>query len=170
MATLFSEEFVTLLTPIFVFLFVFTALFALLKKTKFFGTNVGFNLVISFAASMLVFVVPESHVVVASFTPWVALFTILIVFLFVFFMFFGVQEKDIGKFVQTSTFTFWMVLIIVIIFLVALTKAFGPFLMVNQNPGFWNAVKRTVFHPKTLGALFVLVISAYAIKYLGSHE
>ena len=171
MATLFSQEFIALLTPIFVFLFVFVVLYALLMKAKFFGDKAGFNLVIAFAVAMLVFLVPEAQIVVTSFTPWMLLLTILIIFIFMFFMFLGVKEKTlVEEVVQGGAFGFWIVLIIIILFLVALTKGFGPFLMANQQPGFWNSVKRVVFHPKTLGVLFVLAIAAYTARYIGSHE
>ena len=170
MATLFNQEFVDLLTPIFVFIFVFVALYALLLKTKIFGDKAGFNLVISFATAMLIFIVPEANVVITLFTPWMALLTLLLIFIFVFFMFLGVKEKTLVDVASGGTFAFWMVLIVAILFLVALTKAYGPFLMVDQNVGFWGSVKRVIFHPKTLGVLFVLTIAAYTIRYLGSHE
>ena len=170
MATLFSPEFADVLTPIFVFIFVFALLYALLAKTKFFGDKSGFNLVIAFATSMLILIIPESQVVISVFTPWMGLLVVLMIFIFMFFIFLGVKSETMAEFTKSSGFAFWVVLIIVILFLVALTKAFGPFLMTNQNPGFWNAVKRVVFHPKTLGALLVLAIAAYAIRYIGSNE
>ena len=80
MATLFSPEFVTLLTPIFVFIFVFAGVYALLLKTKWFSDKQMFNLIIAFATAMLIFFVPEAHIVIASFTPWMGLFTILLLF------------------------------------------------------------------------------------------
>lgn len=170
MATLFSPEFVTLLTPIFVFIFVFAGLYALLTKVKWFGDKSAFNLIIAFATAMLIFFVPETHVVITSFTPWIGLLSMLLIFIFVFLLFLGMKEKTLQEVVGGGTFAFWMILVIVILFLVALTKAYGPFLMVNQNPGFWNSVKRVVFHPKTLGALFMLTIAAYTVRYIGSHE
>ncbi len=170
MATLFSEGFVEVLTPIFVFIFLFAALWALLMKTKFFGDKPAFNIIIAFAASMLVFIVPEAQVVITTFTPWIAILTILIIFIFAFFMFLGVKDKTLTDFASGGGFAFWAVLIICIIFLVSLTKAFGPFLMVNQSPGFWNSVKRVLLHPKTLGALFILMVASYTVRYLGSHE
>ena len=170
MATLFSSEIMEFLTPIFVFIFIFAAAYALLVKTKFFGEKAGFNLVIAFAVAMLLFVVPEAQVFVTSFTPWAVMLTLLVLFIFMFFMFLGVKDDAIVDYIKSSGFTFWMVVIFIVLFLVALSKAFGPFLMINQQPGFWNAVKRTLFHPKTLGALFILGVAAFAARYLGAHE
>lgn len=170
MATLFNQEIVNLLTPVFVFIFVFAALYTLLMRVKFFGDKPGFNLVIAFASAMLIFLTPQAHVVITSFTPWMALFTLLLIFIFVFFLFIGVKEKTLEEVATGGTFAFWMCLIVAILFLVALTKAYGPFLMTNQNPGFWNSAKRVIFHPKTLGVFFVLAIAAYTIRYIGSHE
>lgn len=170
MATLFGPEISSILTPIFVLIFVFAAVYALLSRTKFFGEKTGLNLVIAFASTMLIVLVPEAQTVMLTFTPWMAIFTMLLVFIFVFFMFMGVKEKSLTDLASGGGFAFWMCLIIAIIFLISLTKAFGPFLMVNQEPGFWNSVKRVVFHPKTLGVLFVLVVASYTARYIGSHE
>lgn len=170
MAIPLNQNVLDVLTPIIVFLFVFAGLYALLMKVKFFGDKSGFNLVVAFAVSMLFFIMPEAQRVLVIFTPWMVLMVILLLFIFLFFMFLGVKGETVMEFAQDGGFIFWMVLIIVIIFLISLTQVFGPFLMVNQQPGFWNSVKRTIFHPKTLGALFLLAVAAYAARYIGYNE
>ena len=170
MATPFDETILPVLSPIFVFLLVFAVTYALMAKTKYFGDKAGFNIVIALCISLLFLIVPEARVVMATFTPWFVILLLLTLFIFLFFMFLGVKEKTLTDMAEQPGFSFWAVLILIILFLVALTKAFGPFLLVNQQPGFWNSVKRVVLHPKTLGALFILAVASYAARYIGSNE
>jgi len=170
MATPLNQELLTFLTPIFVFIFVFVAMYALLLKTEFFGKQQGFNLTIAFAAAMLFFLVPEGRTVITTFTPWLLLFGFLVLAIFVIFMSLGVKSETLVGVAKETSFIFWILLIIVILFFVALTKAFGPFLMVNNTAGFWNSTKRAIFHPKTLGVLFLLLVASFTVKYIGSNE
>ena len=56
------------------------------------------------------------------------------------------------------------------LFLIALTQVYGPFLVTNAEAGFWNATKRAIFHPKMIGALFVLIIAAYTVRFVASNQ
>jgi hypothetical protein len=170
MATLFNEEIFGLLTPIFVFIFLFTGIYILLINVKIFNEKPAFTAIIAFAGSMLVFIVPEAQIVTASFTSWMALLMLLVLSIFLIFMFLGVKNETLVDIAQDGGFVFWVVLVVIILFLIALSKAYGPFLMVNQTPGFWNATKRTIFHPKVLGVLFIFAVAAFTVRYLAANK
>ena len=169
MATLLDTTVVSFLVPIFVFLLIFAAAYALLQKTGWFGGKKGFDAAIAFAVSILFAITPDATQFVTLFTPWMLVFAFVILAVFVLFMAMGVKEGDMVKNVaQDSTFITIVIIGVVILFLVALTQVFGPFLLTNTEAGFWNATKRALFHPRMLGAMFILAVSAFAIQFLAS--
>jgi hypothetical protein len=171
MATILDVGLLEFFTPIFVFVLVFSLVYALLSKTKMLSESAGVNGTIAVIIGLLLLIVPEAREVITIFTPWFTLFIILVIFIFLFFMALGVKEKSLLHVAtQNNAFITFAIAIIVIIFLIALSKAFGPFLLVNGEPGFWNAVKRTVFHPKALGALLLLLIASYTVGFLSQNK
>ena len=170
MATILQTQLLTFLTPMFVFLLVFVVLYALLQKYAFFGGVKGFDAVIAFAVSMLVLLMPETTQVITLFTPWVVLLGFLTLVIFVFFMFLGVSGETMASVAKEGTFITTVVVLILVLFLVALSQTIGPILLTNQEAGFWNATKRVIFHPRMLGALFILVVSAYAVKFIATNQ
>src|SRR3989338_4506965 len=70
--------------------------------------------------------------------------------------------------VKSPGFYNTMIVIFLIIFLISLTKAFGPIFQVSGQAGFWESTKRVVFSPRVLGGLFLLMIAAFTVRYLGS--
>ncbi len=166
MATILDVGFLGTLTPIFVLVFIFTVTYALFHKTKFFGDNTAFNAVAAIALSLLFIIVPEAQVIITTFTPWITILGILVLFIFMFFLSLGVKGDDMVKVAKDSTFVTFTVIAIIVIFLIALTKAFGPLLVTNQEPGFWNALKRVLFHPRILGVFLVLAIAMYTVRFV----
>ncbi len=171
MATPLDTSFITLVTPALVFIFVFAIFYALLIKTKLFGEKLAFNAVIALAASLLFIIVPQARGIVLTATPWMLILVLFVVFIFIFFMALGVKGEDMIKNVaKDPTFITITVIAIIVIFLVALTNSFGPFLVTNQEPGFWNSVKRALFHPRMLGALFILFVASYTVRFIVKNE
>lgn len=159
------------LLPVFLFIFFFAFGYGLLLKTKFFGDNKGLLATIAFIMALLVVLMPQARLVVSLFTPWVALLGMLVVLILVMFMFLGVKEDAIVKeTVGHPLFITFVAAAIIILFLVALSQAYGNFLLVNNQPGFWNDTKRLLFAPRILGAIFILVVSGYMIRYLTTNK
>lgn len=170
MATILETNLSTFLTPIFVFLLIFALVYALLLKAKWFGDNKNFNAIIAFSIALLTMIVPEARVVVSQFTGWFVLLAVLVLFIFLFFMFLGIKHETMIDVAKSGTFVTFAVIFIIILFLISLTKAFGPFLLVNEQLGFWNSVKRLIFNARFLGILLILMIGSYAIRFLSSSE
>ena len=170
MATILDAALLGLITPILIFLFLFAVMYGLLQKIKFFGDNKNFNAIIAFSVALLTMIIPETRVVVSNFTGWFALLAMLVLFIFIFFLFLGVKHETLADVAKEGTFVTFVVIFIIILFLVALTKAFGPFLIVNQELGFWNSVKRVLFSARFLGVLLILMIASYAVRFLSSNE
>ncbi|MDP4012687.1 MAG: hypothetical protein Q8R00_03735 [Candidatus Nanoarchaeia archaeon] len=154
-------------SPIFTFLFIWIVLYALLKKMEWFGKNDAVITTISFLSSMMFLMVPETTEIVGFATPWVFLLGVLIVLAMILFMFMGVKEDAVTKIVSTNPILLTIIFVVLgIIFLVSLTNVFGNFLLPGTTGGFWDVTKRVLFHPRTLGMLFLLVVVSYAIRFL----
>ena len=171
MATVLQTDLLVFLTPLFIFLLVWVVLYSLLQKFKFFGGIKGFDALISVAVSILFLFSPEATSVVSDFTPWVMLLGMLVLVIFIFFMALGVKEGVIvDNILKSTAFITVAVVIIVVLFLIALTNVFGPFLLSNSDPGFWNATKRAILNPRMLGALFLLVIASYTVRFVATNQ
>ena len=170
MATILDTGLLGIITPVLVFLFIFAIIYGLLIKIKFFGDNKNFNAIIAFAVALLTLIIPEARIVVSQFTGWFVLLAILVMFIFIFFMFLGVKHESMIDVAKSGTFITFAVIFIIILLLIALTNAFGPFLTVNNQAGFWNSVKRVLFSARFLGVLLILMIASYAVRFLSSSE
>jgi hypothetical protein len=171
MATLLdATEIGTLLAPAFVFILIFIAIFAGLKKVKMAGDNDGVNAILAFIVAAFAIMIPETSVLIGLFLPWFFMFSVLVVVIFMFFMFLGVKGSAMADVAKNSTFITFSISAIIIIFLIAMTQAFGPFLMVGEGTGFWAVTKRLIFSKRVLGLLFMLFVAAYAVSFIGAKE
>jgi len=68
--------------------------------------------------------------------------------IFMFFMFIGVNNNSMENVAKNSTVITVSIIAIIVLFLVALTNAYGPFLMVTQGTGFW-ATAFGIYSPGT---------------------
>ena len=170
MATILQTQVIEFLTPIFIFLLVFVILYALLQKSKVLGGIKGFDAIAAFAVAILFVLLPEGTIFITSFTPWMLIFGVLVLVIFMFFMFLGVSASTMVDIAKNSTFITFAVIMIVVIFLVSLSQAAGPFLLTNTDAGFWNATKRALFHPRMLGALFLLGVASFAVKFIADSQ
>ena len=169
MATLLDTDLVSFITPIIIFLFLFAVFYALMKKFSIFGKNSeNLSSIAAFSLSLLIVLSTPARTVVLTMTPMITVFFVLVFLAFLFFLFLGVKDEDMIKVAMHSSFYTIGIIVFIVIFLIALTQAFGPIFQVSGAPGFWESTKRVVFSPKVLGALFLLAVSAYAVRYLGS--
>ena len=169
MATLLDTSIISFLSPVFIFLFLFAVFFALMRKFKIFGEkSENLSSIAALALSFLIVLSTPGRTVVATMTPMIAVVFVLVFLAFLFFMFLGVKDEDMVSVTKHSSFQTVFIIIFIVIFLISLTQAFGPIFQVNAQAGFWNSTKRAIFSPKVLGALFLLTVTAYTVRYLGS--
>lgn len=164
-------------TPVFVFMLIFVALYALLEKTGFFGKTKGLNAMIAFAIAFLFILTPDLMGVIKIMTPW---FTILFVFVFMIilmFMFVGVKQDSVmAAFSERGTV--WIIIIIcLIVFIYALTQVYGTQVQtiyageeVVEDSSITGTVGKIIFHPRVLGVLLLLMIAAQAVRMIVGRE
>lgn len=159
--------------PIFVFLFVFAVLYAILEKTKIFGATKGINSLIAFVLALLFIISGELVEVVNIATPWFTILFIAILMMVLIFMFVGVKPEIIAATFQQTWFVWILVLVMFAIFGYALSQVFGSQIQsiyggdsttAGKSVGF--DVGRIIFHPKILGVILIIVIAAQAVRLI----
>jgi hypothetical protein len=164
MATILDTSLLGYLMPVFIFLLIWAVTYGLLTKIKFLGDNNGLHAIVALSLALLVLIQTQIRQVITLFLPWVFLLGFLTLLLIAIFMFIGVKEKDIVTLVKREGIIYVTIIsVVIILFFVALSQVFGPFLMVTDKPGFWEGVKRVLLHPRILGAIFILVVAAFLV-------
>lgn len=174
---------------IFPVLLVFVIVFALLEKSKIFGENKGLHSLIALCVALMMLFSPGVVQVISVMAPWFVLMVLLIVFFMLLLMSFGTKWDAIANYATGWQLPHWFFLIIaLIVFVGALGQVYGSSLLpysdeatgqnvtvsgdgnvdgVTTDTGDFNQnVGRAIFHPKTLGFIFILLIGSLTIKLL----
>lgn len=170
MATIMDVGILNHFVPIFVFILVFVIFYAILIKTHILGENKGLAALASFVVAFLFLVTRATTELIQIITPWFVVLIIVAMAFMLIFMFLGVKPEAIAEAVSHEG-TVWMIIIILLVLLgLALTKVIGPSIAeITQGEGatgtgFMGSVGSIIFHPKMLGALFILLVASYAIR------
>src|SRR3989344_2970768 len=105
MATLLDTTLLAFFAPLFIFLFVFAVIYALLQKSQIFGENQKtLDLIAAVSvAAVSVFIGGTTFVgLIASVVPWIVFIFIIFVLLFSFYMFFGLEKEEVWDIVCQS--------------------------------------------------------------------
>lgn len=171
---------------IFPFLFIFCIVFAVLASTKLLGDNKIIHATIAIA---MAFMSLFSDLVVETINiaaPWFVILVIFIVFVLLALMILGVKEADVMSVIKTDEYSYiiwWVVALVVIIIIGSLSHVmaekrggyppYGPSAnytaieegeLAAQESDFWQ----TLFHPKVLGMIVILLIGFFTISKLTS--
>ena len=184
MATFLDIELLRNFQVIFPFLLVFCITYGVIAYTKIFGENKGLQAMIAIIfAFMSLFsdIVTET---INTSAPWFVLLLIFTVFLLMGFMVLGVKEADVMSLLKNPEYSFinwWIAAIVIIIIIGSLSHTlaqkkggYPPFIedgnfteddgVSKQESDFWQ----TIFHPKVLGLLALLIIAFFTISKLTS--
>lgn len=159
--------------PVFVGLLVYAIIYALLEKTKIFGDNKGTNGVIALAVALLFLLTPDVLGIVKIITPWFTILFIFLIMIVLLFMFVGVKQDQVAA-AFSERGTVWIIIMICFVILFyALMQVYGEQIhsiyageggtadsSLSQNIG------KIIFHPRVLGMLLILVISALAVRFI----
>ncbi len=170
--------------PIFPILFVFVVVFALLEKSKILGENKGLNSLIALSVAIMLLFVPGLIQVINIMAPWFVVLFILVLLFLLLLMTMGTKWDSIAKVAGSwGTIHWFMLVIAIIIFVGSLSAVYGKALLpYSAEPGQVNVstsedtstdtgnfntnVGRVIFHPKTIGMVFILMVGALTIKLL----
>lgn len=197
MATFLDIGLTSYFGSIFVMLFVFVLLFAILQKSSILGKNKGLHGIMAFCISVMTLFVPGVVTIIGVMTPWFVLLFILFAIFMVILNFMGVSESKITSYMSHDwQVVHWFLFVIaLIVFIGAIGTVYGgsllPYSGANAenaslqlsdgsmknadggltgqttNTGDFNQnVGRVIFHPKTIGLVFVLIVASLTIRLL----
>ena len=174
MATMLDVGILEYFTPVFVFLFVFAILYAILDKTNILGDNKALKSLVAFSLSLMFIMTQDLMRLVSIMTPWFMILIIAVFFIMIFFLFVGAKAEEVSG-VFTEKITVWIILILILtIFAYAITQVYGADVHTiyggeeaEDNSGNLNqAIGQIIFHPKMLGVALILIIAAQAIRLI----
>jgi cytosine/uracil/thiamine/allantoin permease len=166
---------------IFPFIFVLVIVYALLTRTEWFKEKQFIALVIAFVLGVMTLFSSVAIKTLNRMAPWFILLVIFAILLLLAYSALGIKEESIMKLLTGSehseTIAWWVIALMLIIGLGSLASVvseevgFGK-LRTGENAtiptgeqetfGFWA----TLFHPKVLGMILILLIAMFTINKL----
>jgi len=153
-------------SKLFVFIFVWLIVYAILKITKVTGTNEGINIVLGLILALLTLFSPLATSIIETIAPWAAVLLVMIMLLSVSTKIFGVKESDV--FASGGLKALSATLVIGIFLVLVVSNIRDQVLMPGENGTSTelNTAKAVIFHPQVLGAIFVLLIAIFTIALM----
>jgi len=140
----------TYFMPIFIFLFVFSIIFAVLNKIKALGENQFAHLLVSFIVAIIFTTTTNTQEFVLSVTPWVVIFVICIFFILIII---GMSQQKFEVFFKPGVV--WIIIIaLILIFLISANQVFSNLLLFEN---FKNAIDTNT---RVVGGLILLAVAA----------
>jgi len=153
---------------IFVFIFVWLAVYAILTYTKILGENKGIHIVIGLIIALLVLFSPIATGTIEYIAPWFAVVFIFVIFTTIALKLFGATGMESLGSLRLITF----VVIILILVVGALSYVRQQITVPGENETSVDYGKTTtiLFHPKILGVMFILVIAVFTIILMAGKQ
>ncbi|MCI0615785.1 hypothetical protein L0244_22610 [bacterium] len=168
---------------IFPFLLTLVLVYAILSMTAWFKEQKTWAALIAIIAAFMTLLSPIAIKTINLMAPWFVLFVVFAILFVLAFMLFGFEQKAITDFIATGEYGIgtWVMAIMLIIgigslaFVVNEEKGFADLAEGNnvtyrgeipaeKEFGFWP----TLFHPKILGMVLILMVGYFTIKYMSS--
>ncbi|MBI3032320.1 hypothetical protein HYY69_02495 [Candidatus Woesearchaeota archaeon] len=172
-------------TPVLSFILVLVLIYAALQYTKALGANKIIHAILAIVVSFVVVLSPNITSIVMFAAPWFTILFILVIFALIGVKLFGVSDDSISSMMKNHAGLQWtFIIVIVIIILGALSTSFGQkqlelgqageqLVLTKQDPGgstatgnYQTNLQRTIYHPKVLGLLFVLIVAALTVRLM----
>ena len=172
MATLLDTGLIGYVVPIFSFLLIYAVIYAILIKSKIFGENNVINSIIPLAVSVMFLLMPGAVDFVNFITPWFVVLVIVGFAVALLFLFLGANQDTVSGWMKNPT-VYWTALIFGMIIIVAgLTHTFGNFFGQPDTGGgsIGSEVQFSIFNPKILATIFILIIATFAIKFISEEK
>jgi len=163
MATFLDVTGLQYFSSIFVFLFVWLVVYALLLWTKILGENKFVHALIGLLLAMFVLISPIATSIVASVAPYLAV-------AFLFIVLISVAAKMLGGDIESfpALRGIMLVFIVIIIFVAAGIKIREQVDVPSETQTDLSKTVNLVFNPKFLGTVLILAIAVFTIALLAS--
>ncbi len=167
-----NTELLGFILPVLSFILIYAMIFAILQKTKIFGETTGVNNWVAVALAVLFALMPGAMEFVAIIAPWFVVMVFVAFSFLLVFMFFGTKEERIADLSENVVIQWTVIILGIIIVIAALTKIFGPIFgqpaagVAGAGTG-WE-IQRSLFNPKVLSAVFILMVASQAVKFISA--
>ena len=193
MATFLDISLLSGAKAIFSFLLIFCLVYGIFKFTNFLKLSDGMISVISMSLAFLAILSPEFVRVIEIVTPWYMILFFSIVVILVIVMIFGSLGNDVGDIKKNmgasyKTVIIWILVLSLIIMVAGISQVFlsgsesefainadGELVEISSGGNTSGiggkgsaAFIDSLFHPRMLGLMAVLLIGAFAVLLLGS--
>ncbi len=162
MATFLDITLLESFLPVFSFIFIWLILYAILQKSKLLGGKPVLDLVIGLIIALVSMFSGSTFEFVSTIIPWFVMLIIAVIL--VVFVSSSFLKEGIADILPLKGIVMVLSLAIMIW---SITVIFGPVFnpySVGANPE-WETL-RTLFHPRVLGSIFILIIVASTIKLI----
>lgn len=195
MATFLDISILSNFVSVFTWFLVFVIVYGMLELFKVFGEgHRGLHGIIAIAMAFIVIFSKGVVAVIQTFTPWFTILILIIFFILFAVRMFGATDKDIRDELKSgTTITTWIIILTVVILLFSLGAGFGqdtlqespgvtPGTYVNAStnltvepgstatPNFNQNLYNTLFHPKVLGLILIMLTAVLAMLFLTGTE
>ena len=160
------------LSPLITFLLIWGITYAVLEKSNILKGTKQFHAFLGFIVALLFSFTPKAVTLIETVTPWIVVLFVVVILILVLFLATGWTEHSFQEAMGEPVMR-WTLIILV----ASLTKVFAPISPVaggetsieNGEDGsgaVGEEIRRAVFSPKILGAVFLLIVAAFAIRLL----
>ncbi len=176
MATVFDVGLMSQFSVIFVWLLIFTLVYAVLQVTKVLGANKGLDAMIAIVVAFFFSLSSELTEVIGIMTPWFVIFIMFVFFVWMIGMFMGMGREEMRNILGPGGGAFWWIFSFALIILIyAVSKVFGQRLLEGGGSnatatGFTANVMNTIFNPQLLGVALLLVIASFAVRFMATND
>lgn len=166
MATLLDTGLLYHFLPFVTFLFIFSLVYIILDNTEWMGKNKTLKFIAALTIGLISLFAGGVVDLINYIVPWFVFIFIFLILLFMGLTFLGIQKETIW-----SSLSIWTVMIIsFLLLLIGISQIYGeiftPYGGGNVTKSIAGETLRTIFHPRVLGALFILIITAIAVKLI----
>lgn len=170
MATILDVGFLEYFAPVFVLLLVFVIGYGVLAKTKPFGESQVLYAALAFVLGIFVLLFPPITNFISVLAPYFTAYALLIFFVLFLFLIFGLKmDVFAGKDVLGTPLVHWTIIVGAIFILIfVFSQVWGDDLAPGEEAeeDLNVRVRDILFNPTLLGTVFLLVIAAFAIRFL----
>lgn len=196
MATFLDISGLSFFSSVFTFLLIFIGVYAILSWGKILGSNNGVHAIMAVAIAILFMFSKDAIEVINFIVPWFAMLFIGILLMLIAYSLFNPGANVFDLLVagdKHRVIVYWIVILGIIIILIGLGNTYGqkigPYLGEDGNTyndtnaisgisnnyrgdglvgtaDYQTNVGATIFHPKVLGIIFILLLATFTIMFI----
>ena len=166
MATLLDTGLLYHFLPLVTFLLIFSVVYIILENTDWLGKNKSLKFIAGVSIALVSLFAGGVVDLINYIVPW-----FVFIFIFLMMLFLGLTFLGIKKEVIWDNLSIWTVMVIAfLLLLIGITQVYGnlftPYAATNATQTIGSETLKTIFHPRVLGAIFILIVASLSIRFI----